>query len=253
MSSPLLSGQASSSNMRVVPQTAYRVGEVLEYKIRYGFIEAGEAILRVSEQTRRADRPVYHIIGTGRSVGMAEWFFRTRDRYETFIDTEGLVPWEFIRDIDEGGYKKHRHLIFDQVQGKVYDRLHPEKGSFEILGYAQDMLSSLYFARSINPDDLKAGDYISFNMFLDYEEFPFRLKYLGKETIKTKWGKQECLVFRPSLQEGRVFKDEEDMTIWVSNDENKIPVLMQSNLLVGSIKVELKAVKGLRNKGTTIH
>lgn len=237
---------APVEQMRNLQQDAFKVGEELSYIIRYGFVEAGKAEISVQAETRRAQRPVYHVVGTGRSIGMAEWFFKTRDRYESFIDQEALVPWEFIRDVNEGGHKINRHLIFDQYEQTVRDLEAPEKGSFQFESYAQDMLSAFYYARSIDASELKPGDVISFTMFLDHEQFPFRLIYLGREMVKTKLGTIECLKLRPSLQKGRVFKDEEDMTIYVSADKNKIPVLIQTDLLVGSIKVELLKHKNLR-------
>lgn len=234
--------------LREMGQNAYQVGEELEYRIRYGPFRAGIARIGIQEETMRSGRDVMHVVATGRTVGMAEIFFRTRDRYETFFDPQALVPWEFIRDVDEGGYTKDYHLIFNQRKQKVRDINNPEKGVFDYEPYAQDMLSAMYYARSIDTDTLEAGDLVTFTMFLDHETFPFRLRLLGREEIKTKLGRMKCLVLRPSLQEGRVFKDKESMTIYVSDDPNKIPVLVQSDLRVGSIKVEITGAKGLRHK-----
>lgn len=233
--------------LRYRPQKAFRVGEKLHYQIRYGIIKAGKATVEVRSHTQRAGRPVYHVVGTGRSIGMAEWFFRTRDRYESFIDTAALAPWEFIRDVDEGGHIIKRHLIFDQARKVVKDLEHLDKGIFNFPDYAQDMFSSFYYARSVDAAKLKTGDDIAFTMFLDHEQFPFRLRLIGRETIKTDFGKVKCLVLRPTLQKGRVFKEEESMTIWVTDDPNKIPILVKSELLVGSIKVELTGFEGLRH------
>lgn len=233
--------------LRKIEQTAFKVGEELGYTIRYGIIHAGKATVKVESRTVRSGREVYHTVGTGRSVGMAEWFFPTRDRYESFIDTEALVPWEFIRDVNEDGHIIKRHLVFDQYEQTVTDRLAPAKGSFSYAPYAQDMLSSFYYARAFNADKLKPGDDIDFTMFLDYEQFPFKLRLIKRAELDTKFGKVKCLVLRPALQKGRVFKDEESMTIWVTDDANKIPVLIQSELLVGSIKIELDSFKNLRH------
>lgn len=234
--------------LRNLDQKAFKPGEVLEYRIRYGLIEAGKAKLEVKELTKRSGRPSYHVVGTGRSVGMTEWFFKTRDRYESFIDAEAMVPWEFIRDVNEGGYEINRHLIFDQYAQTVKDLKAPHKGEFKYEAYAQDMISAFYFARSWDATKLKSGDEISFTMFLDHEQFPFKLIILGRKDIKTEWGTIPCLALRPKLQEGRVFKEEEGMTIYVSDDANKIPVLIESSLFIGTVKVELSGYKGLRHK-----
>lgn len=232
-------------SLRELGQSAFKPGEVLKYKIRYGLINAGEAELKVSEITERSGRPVYHVVGTGRTVGMAEWFFKTRDRYESYIDTQAMVPWEFIRDVNEGGYTINRHLIFDHYNQSVKDLKAPKKGSFRIDEYAQDMISAFYYARTYDAPSLAAGDEIDFNMFLDHEPFPFKLVILGRKWVDTDMGKVRCLELRPKLQEGRIFKESEDMTIYVSDDVNKIPILIKSDLLVGSVKVELSAYESL--------
>jgi hypothetical protein len=239
LSSPAIEG------FRNLEVKSFKVGEKLNYTVRYGFIDAGEATISVEKITTKSGRPVFHTVGVGRSIGMAEWFFKTRDRYESFIDTEAIVPWEFIRDVNEGGFKIKRHLVFDQIAQKVIDKEAPHKGEFTFEPYAQDMLSAFYYARSIKTDTLEIGEMVSFTMFLDHEQFPFRLRYLGKEVIKTKKGKVQCLKLRPSLQEGRVFQENEAMTIYVSDDINKVPVLIESELLVGSIKVELEKAENL--------
>jgi len=233
--------------LRELEQTAFQVGEKLDYTIRYGVINAGKATVKVAGLVSKNQRPTYHMVGTGRSVGMAEWFFKTRDRYETFIDSKAMVPWEFIRDVNEGGHIIKRHLVFNQYTQKVKDLKHPDKGIFNYAPYAQDMLSSFYYARAHDTKNMKVGESLSFTMFLDHEQFPFALKLIDRKVIKTKFGKVKCLVLRPVLQKGRVFKDEESMTIYVTDDANKIPILIQSELLVGSIKIELSDYEGLRN------
>lgn len=239
---------AQVEQLRNLAQSAFKPGEVLEYRIRYGLIEAGKAKLEVKEIVNRSGRPSYHVVGTGRTLGMTEWFFKTRDRYESFIDTEALVPWEFIRDVNEGGYKINRHLIFNQYKQTVRDLKAPQKGTFNYEAYAQDMISAFYYARSWDATKLKKGDEISFTMFLDHEQFPFKMVILGRKEVKTEWGKIRCLALKPKLQEGRVFDEEEGMTIYVSDDANKVPVLIESSLFIGSIRVELTKFQGLRHK-----
>ena len=228
-----------------VENKAFQVGEYLKYRIHYGIINAGVAELRVEELTTRNDRRVYHMVGTGRSVGMAEWFFRTRDRYETYMDKESLLPWEFIRDVDEGGYIIKRHLHFDHYNNRVTETITDPDRTYPILQYAQDMLSAFYYARSTASDNLKPGDYLPVDMFLDYEDFSFRLKFIGYEKIKTRWGKVRCKKLIPVVQEGRVFSDKEGLTLWVTDDQNKVPVRLEAELVVGSIKMDLTEYKNL--------
>lgn len=246
---PFLQGPESEparvDELRRINHNAFKPGEVLKYSIRYGLIKAGKAELRVEEITSRSKRPVYHVVGTGRTVGMAEWFFKTRDRYESFIDTEAMVPWEFIRDVNEGGHEIDRHLIFDHFAQTVKDLDAPQKGKFQLEEYAQDMISAFYYARSLDATKLKAGDEVDFNMFLDHEAFLFRLVILERTWVDTDLGKIRCIALRPKLQAGRIFKEEEGMTIYVSDDANKVPILIKSDLLVGSVKVELTGYESL--------
>ncbi len=225
--------------LRKIHNEAFVQGEYLKYRIHYGIINAGIAELKIEGIENRNGRQAYHMVGKGRSVGMAEWFFKTRDRYETWIDIEAMVPWEFIRDVNEGGFEIKRHLIFDQFKNKVRDLEAPKKGVFEIPDGVQDLLSTFYYARTLPTDTLNMGEELPIDMFLDHEMFNFKLKYLGLENVKTKFGKVRCRVFRPVVQEGRVFKDKETMTLWVTDDENKIPVRLQTELVIGSIKMDL--------------
>lgn len=235
----------SRMQLPVVENHAFQVGEYLKYRIHYGIINAGIAELRVAETTTRNQRKVYHMIGTGRSVGMAEWFFRTRDRYESFIDAEAMLPWEFIRDVDEGGYIIKRHLKFDHYNQRAVETLDEPDQSYPIIQYAQDMLSAFYYARCMKTEDLEPGDELPVNMFLDYEDFSFKLKFLGYDVVKTPWGRVRCKKLIPVVQEGRVFSDKEGLTLWVTDDENKIPVRLEAELVVGSIKMDLVEYKNL--------
>lgn len=232
-----------TNGLRSISHNAFKEGEYLKYRIHYGIINAGRAELRVKKRTYKEGRPVFHMVGTGRSVGMAEMFFKTRDRYETWIDSDAMVPWEFVRDVDEGGYIIKRHLHFDQFEKTVYDDLDKKDTIFSIPENVQDMLSAFYYARTLDASKLKKGDMIPIDMFLDHEVFHFHLKYLGKEDMKTKFGKIRCLKLQPIVQSGRVFKEKEGMTLWVSDDSNKIPIRLKADLAVGSVKIDLSGYK----------
>lgn len=220
-------------------KSAFKGGEKLKYRIHYGLITAGKAELNVKHKKTDSGSQVYHVIGTGRTVGMTDLFFRTRDTYESYIDAESMFPIEFIRDINEGGYITKRHIYFDQKNKTANDVLFNKDSIFQLENRMHDLFSAFYYARSLNAKGLKVGDQIPINIFLDHEPFEFRLKYMGKETIKTKFGKIRCLKFMPVVQKGRVFKDEESATLWITDDDNKIPILLKSDLFIGSIKMDL--------------
>lgn len=227
-------------------ELAFKVGEKLRYKVRYGLLNAGKMELEVKSKTTAQSQEILHIAGRGWSVGMTEWFFKVRDRYETYLDVHTLAPTEFIRDVSEGGYDINRHLIFDQEEGTAIDLKAKEKGSFEVPIGVQDVFSTLYYARNIDMSGIEMGDVIAVDMFLDHKLYPFQLKYIGEDQLKTDMGKVRCKMFIPRLQEGRIFKDQEGMTIWVTDDKNHLPVLLKTDLLIGSLKAEMTEYENIK-------
>ena len=242
-----------TAKLRTLKNDAFKEGEMLKYRVHYGLISAGEAQLEVkSDNTYFASRPTYHIVGTGRSVGMFNWFFEVNDRYETYIDRTAMVPWMFTRRIDEGGYTIKEDIVFDPLKktattDAVRNYKSPVKGTFNVPENIQDMVSAAYYARTLDFSNIKDGQIFPIQAFIDNEVFDMNIKFIGRETISTKKGKFRCLKFRPLLQEGRIFKEKEDMTVWVSDDKNKIPVRAQTEILVGSIKMDLVDFSGLAN------
>ncbi|MBL7926427.1 MAG: DUF3108 domain-containing protein [Bacteroidia bacterium] len=230
-------------NITTKPNTTFRAGEVLNYRVHYGFIDAGEAKIEVLPEIKKlGNRPCYHVVGTGRSLGAFDLFFKVRDRYESFIDSLGLVPWLFIRRVDEGGYKINQTVSFNH-----YNKIATsQKSTLNMPEQLQDLISAFYYARNENFASMAPGKIIEMKAWLDEEIIPLNLKFIGRETIQTKFGKIKCIVLRPGLLEGRVFKSNEDMTLWISDDENKIPIRAQANILVGSIKMDLKSYSGLK-------
>jgi hypothetical protein len=235
----------AQKNLRVLPNKAFKAGEVLKFRIHYGFIDAGVVQMEVKDETKTfGDRSCYHIVGTGKTVGTVDWFFKVRDSYETYIDREAIVPLLFIRRVNEGGYVINENVIFNHYQNTASS----EKGTFSIPDNVQDLLSSYYYSRCLNVTNIKEGDIIPIQAFLDNEVVAFNLRFLGKEVLNTKLGKVRCLMFRPQLQQGRVFKEQEGMTVWISDDDNHIPVRVEAKLLVGSIKMDITECRGLANE-----
>lgn len=234
---------------------SYDVGEWFRFEMSYsGWMKAGEATLTVNESTYK-DKPVFHVVGKGWTTGAVSWFFEVEDRYETYIDKQTNMPYKFIRDIDEGGHTKNIEIEFDQDKNKAYvhNIKHNRKSVFDTKPNIQDMVSTFYYLRNnLDIESLKIGDEVFVNMFFDEENYGFKLQYLGEEVIKTEFGKINALKFRPYVMAGRVFKEEESLTLWVSNDKNKIPLRVKADLAVGSLRADLDAFKGLRHPFTII-
>ena len=205
-------------------------------------LKANEAVIN--------NKSVFHVVGKGKTTGMIRWFFKVKDRYESYFDKKTIVPYKFVRNIDEGGHTKNIEIEFDQDKNKAYvhNIKHNRKAVFDTKPNIQDMVSTYYYLRNnINISTLKIGDEIKVDMFFDEENYGFKLKYLGEETIKTDFGKVESLKFRPYVMAGRVFKEEESLTLWVSKDKNKVPLRIKADLAVGSLRADLEAFKGLKH------
>ena len=227
---------------------AFKDGEWLRYKMSYsGFLRAGTAILEVEETVLNGNK-VFYTKGSGWTSGLIKWFFKVEDVYESYFDKDTIKPYVFKRKIDEGGYKKHRITNFDYIANKAYvqDFL-KQKDTTIPFSNVQDILSSFYYLRNQDVKGLKRGDEIAIDMFMDSQVYPFKLRFLGKEVLNTKFGKINTLVFRPLVQSGRIFKAQESVTIWITDDSNKIPIKMKADLSVGSLRAELEAYKGLAN------
>lgn len=229
-----------------VRNTAFNAGESLTFKVFYTvagmYVGAGEAVFKSSLE-KLNNVPVYHVVGEGKTFSFYDNFFKVRDRYESYIDTATLQPYKFIRNVYEGGYKKYENVTFNKVTNTAVTN----DGVFKVPACVQDVISSIYYARNIDFNSYKPGDKIPFTLFLDKELFAMYIRYIGKETIKTKYGKFNAIKFKPLLIKGTIFEGGEKMTVWISDDKNKIPVRIESPISVGSIKVDMMDYKSLRH------
>ena len=242
----------TSSTIISYPTTtnkAFQAGEKLRYRISYGFLDAGEAILEVKNTTKKGnDRDLLHVKGTGVTLGGFNSFFKVVDTYEGYIDKKGLFPWLFVRRVNEGGYKISQDYTFNQDKAKVNNGVGKE---FNTPIGIQDMISSFYYARTLNFKNIKKNDTFEFKTFMDDETFLLKIKYVGEELIHIRKGKFNCLKFVPVIQTGRLFKDESDVNFWITNDENRIPIMVKAKIPVGIIKMHLVEWEGLKNNLTS--
>ena len=225
----------------------YSAGEFLKFRIHYGIINAGVAELELKEAVKE-NKKVFHAKGYGYTTGLTKMLFKVEDDYQSYFDKETNKPYHFIRKIDEGGYTKNQEGFFNQKNKTVFVKNYKDKTekTFNTPEDVQDIVSAFYFLRN-HPevDQLKENESIEIDMFFDDETFKFKLKFLGNENLKTKFGVISAKKFRPYVQAGRVFKAQESLTVWVSNDKNKIPLSIKASLAVGSLKASIESYKGL--------
>jgi hypothetical protein len=222
---------------------SFQIGEKLRYRVTYGIMDAGEAELELKTTAKSPyDRPVMHAVATGKTIGMFSWFYHVDDRYETYIDAKGVFPWQFVRRVKEGGYTLNQDYSFLQVRNKVHD----DKGKYyDVPLGIQDMISSFYYARTLDFASMKVGQISEFKCFMDGEIFPLKIKYVGKEIIHIRKGKFRCMKFVPVVQSGRYFKSEDDVNFWITDDKNHIPVLVKAKIPVGIVRLHLVEWSGL--------
>jgi len=242
-SSSLLLAQQEFCGLKNI---SFQDGEQIRFKVYYNmgslWVGAGEATFNARLTTHNGRR-VYHVVGDGKTYSSYDWIYKVRDRYESYIDEETMLPLKFVRNVNEGGFQIYNSINFDQNNQRAVST----NGVFTVPKCVQDVLSSIYYARNIDYNAYAPGAKIPFTMFLDDQVYQLYIRYLGKEKIKTRYGTFNTIKIRPLLIEGTIFKGGEKMTVWVSDDNNHVPVRVESPILVGSIKVDLIGYEKLRH------
>ena len=239
----LFLGSSASAQLPQQQEPPFEPGEKLHYKIRYGFISAANGTLSVNKSSRDFQgKDAWHLKAEGKTVSAVALFMKVRNKYNSYISTQSLKPFLFTESVKEGDYTRDSYVRFDRKNGVV----NTNKGVFDINKDALDVLSAFYYARSLDVSKLNSGESIKLYYFIDDEQYSMVIKYLGKETIKTSFGRMECLKFTPSLIEGRIFRDDSDMYLWITNDANRIPVKAKVEILVGSLTLELEDYENLK-------
>lgn len=230
-----LSSQAHENN--------FIEGERLKYIIYYGIIDGGVIDAELNKLVNE-NGDVFHGKMLARSIGLTDKLFKIRDEYQGYFNPQTLLPYKAIRDINEGRYKKYHVDLFNHKAGKVTTL----KGEvFDINNETRDMVSVFFYIRNIDYSEFKKGDIIKITTFFDDEIFPFDISFQGRETIKTRAGTYNCIKLVPFVEPGRIFNKEDDMTIWLSDDGNRVPIRVRFNLKVGSLKCDLVEFSGLKN------
>lgn len=250
---------AFSQTLRTVTNNAFKRGEVLRYKVYYdailtGKVVAGEAELEVKDENKLiANRSTYHIVGLGLTKGTFNFFYKVVDRYESYIDEEALVPWVFIRRVNEGGYNISQDVTFNQYK-KTATTVNNKNNTTtytNVTENIQDIISMFYYARTLDFTNATIGQQFPVPFFIDDTVYTSNIVYEGKETINIGLGTFKAIKFKPSVATGNVFSDDYPITMWVSDDKNHIPLLAQSAVIVGTVKLELIKYSGLANALTS--
>ena len=225
------------AEMPRVENRAFGVGEHLVFEIAYGFITAGTATMGIPDTQWVEGRPCYHVVTTAKSSKFFDAFFKVRDRVETFIDMEGLFPWRFEKHIREGKYRADRYVEYDQRNRRV---IADNKDTLAVSPYIQGVLSSFYYVRTM---PLRVGESFDIDNYGDGKIYPLKVLVHKKERVEVPAGRFDCIVVEPVLRVEGIFKQKGRLAIWLTDDERKIPVLMKSKVLIGSIDARLKRME----------
>lgn len=243
---PLRAANPGPDEFRSVENKAFNVGEKLTFEVKYGFVKAGIATMQVNKLKKISGRDAFHIVFNVSSVPSFDWFYKVRDRYETYLDYNGLFPWRFEQHIREGDYSRDFSAFFDQRKGKAKT----SEGEYKIPKYVNDIVSAFYLARTFDYSNMKKGDRIHLENFYKDKVYPLDVLYHGKEKVTVGAGTFECIIVEPLVQEGGLFKSEGNILVWLTNDQLKIPVKVKTKVIIGSIDAELTGYEGLQGKIT---
>ena len=226
-----------------IRNTAFSSGEQLTYRVSWQLagvsLNGGEATFNTSLEKLQG-KSVYHVVAEGKSTH--DLFFKVRDKYETFIDTSTLQPYKFVRNVNEGGYKTFENVSFYKATNTAITNT----GTYAVPNCIQDVISAIFYARNIDFGKYKPNDKIPFDMFLDRRVYQLYIRYLGRTTIRTKYGKFNTFKFKPLLVKGNMFEGGEKMTVWVSDDPNHIAIRVESPVTVGKVDVDMTGFRNLR-------
>jgi hypothetical protein len=244
-----------------VSSIQFKSGETITYRAVYnwGFIwvNAGDVIFTVSD-TIYFDQPAFYLKSLGWTLKQYDWFFKVRDRFESIVNQETLQPFWFERDTHEGSYKAYNSYVFRHEKNEldIISETSDRPYKREILPLKPctfDVLSAIYYCRSLNFNLYEVGQKIPLTMAVDNEVFDLFIRYQGKEVLEMRDGTIfNTIRFSVLLVEGTIFKGGEDLFVWVTDDQNRIPILVEAKILVGSVKAVLTGMEGLKYPTTSL-
>jgi len=234
---------------RVIVNNSFSFGEKVEYRVHYGFINAAEAKVEIARNLSVVNnRPCYKINVTGRTVGAFDLISRVRDNWRSYVDTVAIVPQMFYRNIQENKYRKEETVVFNHDRDQAVSTIKEETKTFKTPNNIHDIISGYFFLRTINFEKVAEGEVIEVPTFFDGEVYKLRIRFVGKDVIKTKFGKIKVLRLNPLIPDNKLFKGEGAVKLWVSDDINRIPLKAEVELAIGSLEMDIKSVKNLQKE-----
>lgn len=229
------------------PNNAFRTGEKLTFDVDYGFISVGEAEISIPEKKEIMFRKSFHVTFKVKSKPFFDFFFKVRDKYETYIDSAALVPWRFEQHVREGKYQKDYGAFFNHTRNLA---IHDNK-EYPITDSTQDIISAFFYVRTLDFSNAKPGYTVHLQNFFNNKTYPLRVIFRDREEVEVESGTFNCIKIEPVITDGGLFKSEGRIFVWLTDDEIKMPVKVEAEIPIGSIEAELKSHSGIYGKLTS--
>jgi hypothetical protein len=224
-------------------EVAFQAGEQITYKLKYGIFTAAEAVIKVENTAVKfEDHPALHIAANAKTAGTFNLLFKVRNKYETYINPQTLLPYFYSETREESKYRHSDRVTFDHNKNVIT----ANSGTYPFKGNVFDFLSAYYFARNIDVSKLKIGDKLDLRYFLEDGIHSLSITFLGREKVKCGLGTFNCLKFNPTIIPGRIFRKNSMLYLWITDDKNRIPVKAHVELIVGSLVMDLSQASGLK-------
>jgi hypothetical protein len=231
-------------NLRSVDQRAFGVGERLVFDVNYGFLTAGEAVISIPGLDTLDGRACYRVVFEVNSLPSFSWIYRVEDRYYTFIDVAAIMPWRFEQHIREGNYRRDFVADFDQY----HHLAKTTEGDYAVPPYVHDIMSAFFYARTMDYSQSKPGDVFTLFNFYKDKTNELGVKFLGRQELEVEAGTFRTIVVEPMVKEGGLFKSEGRIVVWMTDDDLKVPIRVNTKVVIGSIDTELREFSGLRGE-----
>lgn len=214
--------------------------EEMEYVLRFGFIKGGKATL-IAEKDKINKKPAIHYRMRGRTTGLVDKIYEVNDIYESWVDPETGLPIKSVRNVREQKYRFYDEVTYDHENDSLFSQ---KAGRIKVPEKINDLVSVFFYIRKNQYfDDLLAGKQVQLPVYHGDDLFLMELKYLGIETIHTKIGRKECYVVSPKVPQGKLLKGSDDLKIYITKDENRLPIYAEFELVLGALKCELESYK----------
>jgi hypothetical protein len=244
-----------ASSQCLQPGSVFQDGEEIQYNVSYNWgpvwVEAGLVTFSVKSEKYNG-KEAWHLKSTGKTYSTYDLFFKVRDSYETWIEPNTFQTYDFRRYITEGSYTLVNTMTFDREHHRILSNTKRNKNAvvkdtIKLEDCMFDMLASVYYTRSLDLANLKPDVRVPVSVVIDDNVYPIYIRALAREVIENSDGQRyKCIKFSAKMVQGTIFKGDEDMLVWVTDDRNHIPILVEAKILVGSVKAYLKSAKGLK-------